>query len=212
MSLLPNKVITGVQALKAGRPTMRREAGHRPARRACMPHGVGDGEGVGIRVAGAPNVQGCATVGVPAAGPGPLRLVFPITVDVLVAPPTVAPTAGMPVVETLVAVEPPGVVAAVVLSGAGTVETPGLQGPATVLMVVPTLLLTVFGNAPTTFCGVLGKEPLVAPGVVVERTPGLVCVGGVTPGCIWAIAEPVRMIANTMRFFTGPRCDPGSGD
>lgn len=137
-------------------------------------------------------------------------LVFPITVVVPVAPPTVAPTAGMPVVGTLVAVpvtvELPGVAVVAVLSGAGVVETLGLQGPATVLIVAPTLLLTAPGNAPTAFCVVPVTEPLVAPGVVVERTPGLAAglawVGGMTPGCVWAIAEPARMIANTARFFT----------
>jgi hypothetical protein len=127
--------------------------------------GVGVGAGVGIvrGVAGVPLVgtQGCVTVLVPTAVPGLLRLVLPITV---LAPPTVPPTAGIPVVALVpvAGVPPAAVVPAplVVVVVPGTV--PGPHGPATVLMVEPTVLFGAPGRAPTWLEVTAGTPPAVA--------------------------------------------------
>jgi hypothetical protein len=146
-----------------------------------------------IAVAGVPLVgtQGCATVLVPTAVPGLLRLALPITV---LAPPTVAPTAGIPVVALVpvAGVLPAAVVPVLVV----VIVVPGMllpHGPATVLMVDPTVLFGAPGRAPTGF-EVAGTPPAVAGaatgvwlGVVVVVWLGVVVVVwlGVWPGIVF---------------------------
>jgi hypothetical protein len=132
--------------------------------------GVGLAVGVGLGVASgglvgapAPGKHGWATVVVPTAGPGVLRLVLPTTVAVPgEALPTVAPTAGMPVVA-------PVPVAVVPVAAA-----PGLHGPETVLIVDPIVLLGAPGSAPTGLLVVAGTPP--AAGVVTGFWLGVVVV------------------------------------
>jgi hypothetical protein len=118
------------------------------------------GVGVGVGVVSAPTgpgTQGWATVLVVTTAPGLLRLVLPITE---LAPPTVAPTAGMPVAglaAPAVEVVPAAVAPALVV----VVVVPGVHGPATVLMVDPTVLFVVLGMVPTGL-DVAGTPPAVA--------------------------------------------------
>jgi hypothetical protein len=122
---------------------------------------VGVGVAVGRVVAGMPlpGTQGWATVLVVTAVPGLLRLVLPIT---LLAPPTVAPTAGIPVAG-LVAPALAVVVAALVFVEPGRAP----HGPATVLTVDGTLLLVAGGRAPTGLEVTGGTPPAVAGAVTV---------------------------------------------
>ena len=86
------------------------------------------------------------------AAPELATLVFPITE---LAPPTVAPTAGIPVV----ALAPvAGVVPAVAAPG----RVPVPHGPATVLMVDPTLLFGAPGRTPTGLEVMAGTAPALA--------------------------------------------------
>jgi hypothetical protein len=127
--------------------------------------GVGVGVGVGRVVAGMPlpGTQGWATVLVVTAVPGLLRLVLPIT---LLAPPTVAPTAGMPVAGL---VTPAVEVVAVVVAVPGRAP----HGPATVLMVDAVLLLVAGGRTPTGLEVTAGVPPAL-PGAATVFWLGVV--------------------------------------
>lgn len=115
-----------------------------------------------------PGTQGWATVLVVTAAPGLLTFVLPITV---LAPPTVAPTAGMPVaglVTPAVEVVPVAALLAVVPGRAP-------QGAATVLMVDPMVLLGAPGRAPTGLEVTAGAPP-AAPGAATVFWLGVVVV------------------------------------
>jgi hypothetical protein len=128
--------------------------------------GVGVGVGALSVLAGMPfpGTQGWATVVVVTGTPELVTLVFPITV----APPTVAPTAAIPVV----ALAPvAGVAPAVAVPG----RVPDPQGPATVLMVDPTLLFGAPGRTPTGL-EVSTGIPLAAPGAPIGFWLGVMVV------------------------------------